>query len=474
MPMKTSKNKVSINSRQIFLLVLVVFIGIAVVASSVSYTVFRNLGAQEKTDLSIETPVYNALGTQITPVNTPGSGLLIDPADQNDVMETPEPWDGTRRITMLVMGVDYRDWESGNKYSRTDTMMLLTIDPVAKTAGALSIPRDLWAAIPGFKPNKINAAHYFGDIYNYPGGGIALAIKTVENVIGVPIDYYARLDFYAFVDFIDQIGGVKVDVTETIELEVIGKAYDPVLEPGRYTLDGPLALAYARNRYNKGGDLDRARRQQQIIMGIRDRLLTPKVMALLLANAPTLYEDYSQRITTNMPLEDALRLAALAVQIDEEDIDMAVIGNEQVQYGTSPEAQAILIPLPDKIRELRDRIFGTGGSFSPAMQGDALALMQIEHARITIYDGTTDGSTAQRTADYLRNQGADVVSVESAGQTYSSTSLIDHTGSPYTLAYLADLMNVGTYRVIQRVAMDASSDVEIWLGIDWQYNNALP
>ncbi|MEJ2759730.1 MAG: LCP family protein, partial [Anaerolineales bacterium] len=258
----------------------------------------------------------------------------------------------------------------------------------------------------------------------------------MENVIGVPIDYYARLDFYAFVDFINLIGGVKVDVTDTIELEIIDKAFDTVLEPGRYTLNGEQALAYARNRYNEGGDFDRSRRQQQVIMGIRDRLLNPKTLATLIANAPSLYEEYSQRITTNLPLEDAIRLAMLAVQIDQEDIDMAVIGAEQVQFGTSPDDRSILIPLPDKIRELRDRIFQTGGAFSPAMEGDALTLMQIEEARITIYDGTTDGSTAQRTADYLRNQGADIVSVQSAGQTYSSTTLIDHTGSPYALAYL--------------------------------------
>lgn len=470
--MKSFKKKVSLNSRQVFILTLVIFLGVGAVFSSVAFTVFRNFGAQEGNVNALKTPVYNELGTQVTPDESfPPS---VNPPASVDVLDTPEPWDGTSRVTMLVMGVDYRDWEAGTPYSRTDTMMLLTIDPVAKTAGALSIPRDLWAAIPGFKPAKINAAHYFGDLYDYPGGGIALAMKTVENVIGVPIDYYARLDFSAFVDFIDQIDGVKVDVTETIELEIIDRDLDTVLDPGRYTLNGEQALAYARNRYNEGGDFDRSRRQQQIIMGIRDRLLTPSIWARLISNAPALYDDYSQRITTNLPLEDALRLAVLAVQINQEDIDMAVIGTEQVQFGTSPDDRSILIPLPDKIRELRDRIFQTGGAFSPAMEGDALTLMQIEAARITIYDGTTDGVTGQQTADYLRSQGANIVSVTPAGQTYSTTSLIDHTGSPYTLAYLADLMRVGTYRIFQRVALDSSTDVEIWLGTDWQYNNPLP
>ncbi|MGD2027388.1 MAG: LCP family protein [Anaerolineales bacterium] len=469
----TSK-KFSISSRLIFFAALVFFIGVAIVGSVVSYSIFHGWGAQEGGLKLRKTPVFNDQGTLVAPDEDQPSGLpplLSDPVGEID---PPPTWDGNRRITMLVMGVDYRDWEAGSPYSRTDTMMLLTIDPVAKTAGALSIPRDLWAAIPGFKPAKINAAHYYGDLYNYPGGGIALAVKTVENVIGVPIDYYARIDFNAFVEFVDLIDGVKVDVEEKIELEIIGQDYDVVLEPGTYALDGKLALAYARNRYNDGGDFDRARRQQQVILGIRDRLLQPKVWARMISNAPTLYNHFSQQITTNLSLEDAIRLAALAIQVEREDIDMAVINEQQVQFGTSPDERSILIPFPDKIRELRDRIFGTGGSFSPAMQGDAQALMQIEEARIIIYDGTTGGSTAQRTADYLRNLGGNVVEVRGAGQTYAETTLIDHTGSPYTLAYLSNLMGVGTYRIMHKLDLNSSTDVEVWIGTNWQYNNSLP
>ncbi len=468
------KKKFPISSRWLFLFALFVFGFLAVISTMVSFNLFRGWGAQEGSLKLRNTPVFNEQGTLIPPEevqSTSQPAILSDPVGE---FEEPPAWDGTKRVTMLVIGVDYRDWEAGSEASRTDTMMLLTIDPVAKTAGALSIPRDLWAAIPGFKPAKINAAHYFGDLYDYPGGGIALAVKTVENVIGVPIDYYARIDFNAFVEFIDLIEGVKVDVEEEIELEIIGQDFDVVLEPGRYTLDGKLALAYARNRYNEGGDFGRAYRQQQVILGIRERLINPKIWARMISNAPTLYNHFSQKITTNLPLEDALRLAVLAVQVEREDIDMAVIREQHVQFGTSPDERSILIPLPDKIRELRDRIFGTGGSFSPAMQGDALALFQIEEARIIIYDGTGDGTTAQRTADYLRSQGGNVVEVRGAGQTYSATRLVDHTGSPYTLAYLSQLMSVGTYNILHQVAMDSGTDVEIWVGTDWQRNNSLP
>lgn len=461
------------DSRQLFILSVVVFLGVGIVLSTVAYSVFRNLGLQVEGPEVISTPVFDEAGNLIIPGES--GNQFTDTGTRPIAPGAPPPaWDGTKRVTMLVMGIDFRDWEAGSDYSRTDTMILLTIDPVAKTAGVLSIPRDLWAAIPGFNPAKINTAHYFGDLYDYPGGGPALAVKTVENVIGVPIDYYARLDFSAFVEFIDLIYGVTVTVTEPIELEVIGQAYDVKLEPGRVTLPGKLALAYARNRYNEGGDFDRSRRQQQVILGIYDRMLSPAVWAQLISNAPELYDQFSQKITTNLPFEDALKLALLAIQIKEEDIEMAVIGLNEVQFGKSPDDLSILIPLPDKIRELRDRVFATGGSFSPSMEGDAQVLMQTEQARITIYDGTNDGVTGQRTADYLRNQGANVIEVLAAGQGYTSTSLIDHTGSPYTLTYLSNLMGVGTYRIFHRLAMDSNSDVEIWLGTDWQYNNPMP
>ena len=104
---------------------------------------------------------------------------------------TPIPWNGSDRVTILVMGLDYRDWEAGLGAPRTDSMMLVTVDPVAHTAGMMSIPRDLWVEIPGFEHNRINTAYFLGESYNLPGGGPALAMRTVENLIGVPVSYYA-------------------------------------------------------------------------------------------------------------------------------------------------------------------------------------------------------------------------------------------------------------------------------------------
>ena len=89
-------------------------------------------------------------------------------------------------------------------------MILLTIDPLTKTAGILSIPRDMWVKFPGFGYSRINTAYSSGEGNRFPGGGPELARKTVEQFIGVPIQYYAQVDFHTFVEFIDLIGGIEV------------------------------------------------------------------------------------------------------------------------------------------------------------------------------------------------------------------------------------------------------------------------
>jgi anionic cell wall polymer biosynthesis LytR-Cps2A-Psr (LCP) family protein len=99
-------------------------------------------------------------------------------------------WDGSKRVTALFMGLDYRDWEAGNCASRTDCMMLVTYDPATNTAGMLSIPRDLWVAIPGFGEAKINTAYYLGETNNIPGGGPALAVRRLNYFLSdPPIDF---------------------------------------------------------------------------------------------------------------------------------------------------------------------------------------------------------------------------------------------------------------------------------------------
>ena len=442
------------------------FLLLALVLVPLTYSFAQQLGAAPTGLFGL--PIFNGAATP-DPLNP----SLLD-VSGNQGVPLPEPWDGAERVTILVMGLDYRDWSSGEGPARTDTMILLTVDPVARTAGIMSVPRDLWAVIPGFNPNKINTAYYFGELYNTPGGGPALAMRTVEQTLGIPIDYYAQIDFGAFVRFIDLIGGVKIDVPEEIRVDPLGADTPPLLVPeGRHTLSGEVALAYARQRYAEGGDFGRSARQQLIILGIRDRILEFNLLPGLVANSGEIYRELSTGIDTNLPLNDALKLAVLATQIERDDINQAVIGEEQIIYGRSPDDLAILIPIPDKIRVLTNEIFTSSSGAEPLAQGSPAELMAAEGALISLQNGSSSASLGSSTQSYLAGLGANVAEVTNAsGQ--AATMVIDHTGNPYTLAFLADLMDLANVQIVHEFNPASPVDIEIRLGDDWLNNNPMP
>jgi polyisoprenyl-teichoic acid--peptidoglycan teichoic acid transferase len=388
-----------------------------------------------------------------------------------------EPWDGASRVTILIMGLDYRDWEAGET-ARTDTMMLLTLDPISLTAGMLSIPRDMWVNIPGFEYAKINTAYFLGESYNLPGGGPGLAVQTVEEAIGVPINFYAQLDFYSFIKFIDEIGCLDIKIRREITVDPLGPGNTVTLKPGTQPVCGAVALAYARQRYTDGGDFDRAQRQQEVIMAIRDQIFNLKLLPTLVTKSPILYNELSQGVRTNLNLQQIIQLALLAERIPRENIKQAVIGEDQVVFGTSPDGLSIVKPIPDKIRILRDEIFTSSGPLgpiaNPTQAADPAAMMQAEQARVIVQNGTGVDGVATKVSDYLRTQGVNVIQEGNADQMYGQVTLIDYTGKPYTLAYLAKTMNIGTENIFSRYDPNSPADVAVVVGQDWQNNIQLP
>lgn len=448
-------------------IIAILILGLLVSLSS--YSVFRQIGSSGNSILD----QFLSRGSTIN--NIDPDFEIPEFGSKNPSLPVGEPWDGNNRVTMLIMGLDYRDWISGNDASRTDTLILITIDPVTKTAGILSVPRDLWVNVPGFAPAKINTAYYYGVAFNVPGGGPGLAIKTVEATIGVPIDYYAQVDFGAFERFIELIHGVKINVKEPIRVDTLGNDKPPIfLKPGIQTLPGDLALAYARTRNVDGGDFARSERQQQVILAIRDRLLNPAIFSTLIENAPELYNELSSGIDTNLPLSDAIKLAFLAIQVRDTDIVRGVINEKYVTFGESPDGLAILIPVPDKIRLLRDEIFPTSGAFSPLTPGDSLAQMLAENARVSVQNGTSSGTIGDRTTQYLQDLGVNVVEVTQAGEFYPQTTIEIYYGRPFALKYFADLFRVQTQQIILIFEPNSSIDIAIKLGSDWLNNNPIP
>jgi LCP family protein required for cell wall assembly len=437
----------------------------AVVTAVVAFLVISNL-ISTNSSFNLPGAPVDASGE----IKVPEGAEYVQPLQTNNGPEAA-PWDGASRVTMLVMGLDFRDWEAGET-ARTDTMMLVSVDPINLTVGILSIPRDLWVNIPGFEYAKINTAYFLGESYQLPGGGPGLAVQTVEEAIGVPINFYAQLDFYSFIKFIDEIGCIDLKVRREITIDPLGPGNTITLQPGTQPICGAEALAYARQRYTDGGDFDRSQRQMEVIMAIRDQILNLNLLPSLVAKAPVLYNDLSQGVRTNLNMQQIIQLAILASRIPRENIKQAVIGEDQVEFGTSPDGLSIVKPIPDKIRILRDELFTSGGPLGPAVNptqaADPAAMMQAEQARVIVQNGTGQDGLATQMSEYLRTQGVNVIQEANADQMYGQMTLIDYTGKPYTLAYLAKIMNIGTDHIFSRYDPNSPADVAVVVGQNWQ------
>lgn len=281
-------------------------------------------------------------------------------ARPDDMIKLPEPWNGKERVNILLLGIDQREGEKDPCY-RTDTMIVFTLDPVTMQAGILSIPRDIWVPIPGYDNNRINTANCLGDTRDYPGGGMALAEKTVENFLGVNVHYAARINFTAFENFVDRMGGVDIEVPEDI--------YDATyptndygtevfsVDKGTQHMDGATALKYARTRHSGNGDFDRARRQQQVILAMKEKLQDPRTMASLVSQAPALLEELRTSVKTDMTLDQIQQLAVLATKIERSKIKSEVLDQRYTMFATTPEGYQVIIPDREKIATLRDSFF---------------------------------------------------------------------------------------------------------------------
>jgi len=381
----------------------------------------------------------------------------------------PRKWSGADRVTVLVMGIDRRAGEDEKGYL-TDSMILVTVDPVARSAAMLSLPRDLWVDIPDYETNTINTANRTGDYYDYPGGGPALAVKTVQHNLGVTVNYYVRMDFTAFETLIDAIGGIEVEVAAEINDPWYpdgGYGYEPFYLPaGRQHLNGHDALRYARTRHDSS-DVERAKRQQQVVMAVRDKVLSLNMLPALIGKAPALYQTLNQSLQTNLSLDQIISLALLSQDIPKENIQNEVIDYRYVLDQTTDEGRQVLVPLRDKIRELRDRLFTASASVSPVTGVDEKTLIAAEAAKVEVLNGAGVEGLAQATSEWLTAQGINVANYDTADRSdYTTSVIVNYTGKPYTTGWLAKTFNVAT--IISGSDPSSPVDVRVILGADWQ------
>jgi LCP family protein required for cell wall assembly len=411
----------------------------------------------------------NEQGTPIA--NLPPTPIIVPESN------LPPAWDGASRINILFIGMDARDLEENTGPPRSDSMILFTIDPITKTAGMLSIPRDLWVNIPGFGYSRINTAYPSGEGAQLPGGGPGLAMKTVSQLLGVPVDYYVQVDFNVFTVMVDElidIGGcIEVYPTERMVLDPIGPGTDKVvLTTGGYRelCEGWRVLAYARHRKTSGGDADRARRQQEIIFALQKIIFDPQNFPTFIQRSTLLYKRFGSGIKTNLTFEDALQLAVLGRDISPQSIKTGVIDPQQgmaVFDNTTLGGQdaSVLKPIMDQIRILRDEIFTTTGPTSPLAQGDPATLMREEEARVRILDGTFTG-LEQRAGALFQQYGMTVTEMGSAPESYNQTIVIVYGPKLYTIKWLQATFGFSNRQIRFSPDPNQTVDIEIRLGSD--------
>lgn len=294
-------------------------------------------------------------------VVVPAAEATLEPLPAVDVTQTAVAAEATlvasNRVTVLLMGIDRRPGEGF--ISRTDTMMVLSINPDTNKASILSIPRDLYTEIPGYGRNRINTAFVYGANTGGPAGGAALSMETIEFNLGIHIDHYILVDFNTFIQAIDTVGGIDVYVPRELydpEFPDMNYGYDPLYVPaGLQHFDGLTALKYARTRH-VDNDFGRAARQQQVVLAVRDKVISLGINDFLL-RLPLLYQQMQEGIRTDLSISDMVTLISATSNVADEDITSAVLDHTYVTSYRTPEGADVLILQNELVAPLLEEMF---------------------------------------------------------------------------------------------------------------------
>ncbi len=286
----------------------------------------------------VAVPAASEAAPPLTAVVEQGKDLV-----RRGVQAVVPSWPDEQPLTFLILGVDRR----GEEVPRSDAIIVVNIHPVEQRATLISVPRDLYVDIAGHGVMRINQT--------FVEGGTELTRQTVAAVLGLPVDYVVKLEFDGFERIIDTLGGVEIELAQPL--------YDPYypddaygfkplrIPAGRQRLNGEQALGYARSRLtDPEADFGRIKRQQQLLLAMRDQFLTVDILPRL----PALIQQLSDAVTTDFPLTKMPALANLGTSIPAERITRLAINYDQglVTSTVTANGAEVLIPDLPRIRQV--------------------------------------------------------------------------------------------------------------------------
>ncbi|GAB4572216.1 MAG: hypothetical protein Kow0077_10980 [Anaerolineae bacterium] len=413
-------------------------------------------------------PVLSSTATQpgITPSPLPTRTPIALQASTTLVTPLPSPLpvlpDSPETDVFLLIGTDAPTLA---RITRTDAILLVAVHRTGGAVTLLSIPRDLYVAIPTRGMDRINTAFAHGEQTGYPGGGAALLRDTIAYNLGIHAPIYARIDFSGFETLIDALGGVEVTVPCALQDWALKPGGNPAneddwamltLPAGVHQLDGRTALWYVRSR-RTSTDLDRGRRQQDVLRAIGEAARR----AGWLEAVPGLWELFTRYVDTNLTLDQALTLAPLALTLDISQINRRLfLRDEHYRSWTTPGGEAVLLPIGDAVAAL-------AADFLTSPTANQLVLRDV---RVAILNHSGQPGMARIAAYHLAWNGLPATYDDSGGgSTRTDTVIYDLTGrqkdSP--LAALQSLLDVDDAHVITRPDPNRTIDFRVELGSDY-------
>lgn len=299
-------------------------------------------------------------------------------------------------LNILLVGHD-GDVVPSDPNFHTDTMIVVSINRDTNTVSMLSLPRDLYVYIPNWGINRLNTAWMYGEAIGWTDGGWGMMRQTILYNFGIEVHYYAMVDFDAFQEIINTIGGVDIAVDCSIQdLRYQGPGDDGIpgledyqdftLDVGVYHMDGDLALWYSRSRHSTM-EFDRGRRQQQVLRAIWAQTKANGMITQI----PDLWDQITSVVDTNLPLSEVIGLIPLALSIEPNDIENHFFRkNIETIAWQPPDGANVQLPEP------------TGGMMrliENFLQPPTQNCLRLENANIEIYNGSP-------------NEGWDIVAAE--------------------------------------------------------------
>ncbi|MGJ3237312.1 MAG: LCP family protein [Anaerolineae bacterium] len=404
------------------------------------------------------TPMTTAIPTTSVETNNTDMPIIseatvaieLEPTIEATEQFASQIWGDPREVNILLMGIDERAGFTEENAYRTDTMMVLHIDPVRRTAGLISFPRDLYVDVPGYGQNRLNQANYIGDLNFYPDDqGPGLLMETLNRNFGIRINYYVMINFTVFETVVDRIApnGIEICVDQYINDPTYPDAgfgtMQVEFQVGCQQLSGERLLQYARTRKTEGGDIDRTERQQQVIEATRQYVLSAGGIQNFITQIGTLWNDLTGSYRTNLTLSEITGLGGL--MNDVRDISYTSITPGYWLPQTLENGDQILVPIPSEIQRLIQETFYPVATLSTA---DYRALAEQENVQVRVFNNTTISGLAGNTREYLLGQGVTTDEVGNMPQPDNSqTTIYYYNSGRNTAFYLAQVLGLPSDRI---------------------------